>query len=123
MPGAFKYAGPLTGVKVWGSGIIRMLQRRRHIAVEDELNDVVKEREAEETDDEEEESSVRPVNVLSCPKYMKWYRHEEYFEKQVENCGGKNEDSYAIKSSIGISIDMLMTGEAQRYERGRKEPG
>lgn len=54
-----------------------MLQRRRHIAVEDELNDAVKEREAEETDDEEEESSVRPVNVLSCPKYMKRYRHEE----------------------------------------------
>lgn len=50
------------------------------------------EREKVETDGEEEDISVRPVNMISCRKCRKRYRQEEYFGKYVENCDSKNED-------------------------------
>lgn len=58
MPGACKYVGPLTGVKVWGIDLIRMLQRRRRITGKDSLKDAAVEIDAEEIDGEEEDSSV-----------------------------------------------------------------
>lgn len=50
-----------------------MFKRRRRITVEDAFNDASVEIDAKETDGEEEYSSIRPVNILSCPKYIERY--------------------------------------------------
>lgn len=124
MPRQCKYVGMLTGVKVWGSGRLRLLQRRRRITLQDELYDASVEKDIEDTDSmlDDEEYSVGPVNILSCSKCRRRYRNKEYLEIHVEKCDGKNACNSALNEAIGMFIDMLTTGEVHPYELGRKHP-
>lgn len=58
--------------------------------MEDEFNDASMEQDVEEIDGEEELTSTRLVNVLSCSKCGERYRKEEYFKKHVESWVAKN---------------------------------
>lgn len=122
IPYEAKYKGKLTVVTVWSEGRIRRLHRRTKINAEDDFTDAAVEREAERGDIEEEERDQIVVQFFKCSKFGKRITSKLHYHKHIEKCECKFEDNSSINRAINLSLDMIMTGEVQPYERSKKHP-